>query len=321
VKRIVLTSILTLSLGGCVGQDTTPPTADELAPPATAPLTARPWNPQNPLGFWAKLDNDCVRLGIDGSSAPHDNHLNFNLEQTNGDTLHDDNVLVGVFEYGIQACGLYRGNHYNAKIQDCRTGGGICLPWTEIPLSPPANEVIYPSFEEHSDLQNYTLFGNAAFGVETDGRYTVRGSHNAFISATQPGWSMLSQYIYLEPDKDYLFSAWIEENEILADAYMGVHDADTDEILGIIRLSDGDDRWESQRQFVRWAVPFHTPPHALAKRVRIDIGYTAPAGRRTWMRMDDLYVGKTENGLAPRPTQKRHDFSHDDRAWFHPWIM
>ncbi len=326
MSRIILIPILTLAFAGCSADDAPAP---EPATPLASAISTTPWNPQNPLGLYVRLENDCAYIGI-GQDVTFTDKLNFNLEQTNAETFHDDDITANwIQRWDFQFCGLVKGRSYNAKIQDCWNGGGGCSAWTENRFSAPANAIIDGGFEDQTDRFALTFFqktGNGAFGVDRGLHLANKGANNAFIWADQPGWNMLSQYVYLEPDKDYLFSAWIHQSEKLAEAYIGVHDADTDELLAITRLSDWSADIESTHQYVRWALPFHAPAHALLKKVRVDIGFTAPGGRVTWMQMDDLYVGKTADGLGRRGLILNHYESipvheDDEQDWVHPWWL
>ncbi len=315
-RAIEAAACLALLLAGC---DSDPMSAQALASTPSA-VAAFPTG-DNPYFLTVDIDNDCAYVTTGAGNIDNGDHCNFNFEQSGGETFHDDNVLLA---NNYWFCGLKSGTSYKAKFQDCWGGGGSCSPWTEIPFTALPNAVVDPGFEAQTDrfnLSGYQRTGNGTIGVDIGLGYALRGRNNAFIWANQAGWNMLSKYAYLEPDRNYQFSVWIKMNERLGDAYIGVHDADNDALLGILKVTDVyAQSWGrfgvDYNGWARYAVPFRAPPHALLKKVRLDIGYTAPANRVTWMQIDDLYVARTTDMTPRRDAIPWHT---DDWRW--PWWL
>jgi hypothetical protein len=325
VKPTLYVPVLTLALGALGSLAACAAADDPAAAVAEAPATGVAFQPTGPNPDLLTVDvrNDCARVESGGQNIGNVDTINFNLDDS-GWTVFQDAPSTGIW-HRYTFCGLERGHSYNARMQNCGTHGNGCSAWTEIPFQALDNFVSDPGFEGQVDRFNFVSYqksGSGDFGVDLALGNALRGKNNAFLYARGRGWNQLAQVIYVEPNKDYEFSAWIRENERLNDSYLVVQDGDTDAVIAFQRLYD--QWWQSvtgdvdPNGYFRYAVPFHAgKSSSWVKKIKIVVGYTAPSGHDTWMQLDNLYVARTTD-----MTRRQYSLPwHTDGEWALPWWL
>jgi hypothetical protein len=245
--------------------------------------TARANNPPT-VEYW-DTSNDCLRIGW--SDHPHWYHTIYHVIVSKvGDpnwTQHELDNLEFTW------CGAEPQSEYILKVQSCEAGmwpwsGSDCSAWVENPehYYTKYNLIGDGGFEGWTSPALYGPWateGTGGKGVDLNLGYAHLGQNNAWIRASS-GWNAFTRGVITRPNGYHVLTGWIRTSDNVHDAYFGVRDIDSHQVLHEVKLGP------SVGGYRRFTVGF-VAPNKFA--VQFFVGFWAP-NADSWIQVDDLWM-------------------------------
>jgi hypothetical protein len=198
-----------------------------------------------------------------------------------GETLVCDTLNVDPVNNNPDSFCIQCGGQFEACCEGARCDGGLtcdttmngslgeCLP----------NLVVDPGFEASSSLQNtWQIEGPDGHGVDSGIGFAHTGWNNAWIRASSFEWNALRQHVVVEPNKNYVLTAWVQTSDNFpATGRFGVRTGNTSNVLA-------ETPFEARPGYTKLSVEFFSDS---LTSVEVFWGNWAQ-GVDSWMRLDDL---------------------------------
>jgi hypothetical protein len=129
----------------------------------------------------------------------------------------------------------------------------------------------------------WSVEGSGFKGIDVNKGLAASGKNNAFIRTAPHEWNAITQFINIDPSKEYGVSATIRTSDNVRDGYFGVRDWQG----GIIK----EVKFGPLPQYTTLRFFFRAPRQT---GVKVYVGYWA-LGEDSWIQIDDVHVGAALN--------------------------
>jgi hypothetical protein len=125
----------------------------------------------------------------------------------------------------------------------------------------------------------WSVEGSGFKGVDINKGLAATGKNNAFIRSAPHEWNAITQFIDIDPSKEYGASAAIRTSGNVRDGYFGIRN----EVGAIIK----EVKFGPLPRYKTLTFFFRAPRQSV---VKLYIGYWPP-GEDSWIQIDDVVVG------------------------------
>jgi hypothetical protein len=141
------------------------------------------------------------------------------------------------------------------------------------------NFVMDPGFEASTSIRNmWQIEGPNGHGIDSGLGFAHTGSNNAWVRANSWNWNALRQHVVVQPNKNYVLTAWVQTSPNFAQTgYFGVRAGDTTNVLA-------ETRFGTLPGYTQLTVQFFS---GSLTSVEVFWGNWAQ-GFDSWMRLDDV---------------------------------